>query len=346
MSAMKALVKDKNAPGAALKMVPIPKPGSKEVLVRVKASSICGTDLHIYNWDSWAAKNVKVPIIFGHEFAGIVEQVGDQVTNVRPGDPVSAEGHFVCGVCKACRTGNAHVCPHTRSLGISVPGAFAEYVLIPAENIIHNSPELPFEVACLQDPLGNAVQTLLTGDVTGKSVAVLGVGPIGLMAIDVARACGAGKIIAIDLNDFRLNMAKQFGADVLVNSSNESIKDAVMRATSGEGVEVLLEMTGHPGAIREGLQSVAHAGRVSLLGIPTREIELDLGADVIFKGIRIEGITGRKMYDTWYQMKGLLDSGKLQLDRLITHTCSLDDYEEAFEWVRSGQCGKVVFVNE
>ncbi|MDG0791067.1 L-threonine 3-dehydrogenase [Cohnella ginsengisoli] len=342
---MRGLVKPNRGPGAALMEVPVPVPGPEEVLVRVKASSICGTDLHIYNWDAWAESAVVTPNVFGHEFAGIVEAVGERVANVKVGDHVSGEGHIVCGTCKACRTGNAHVCARTRSFGISAPGCFAEYAVLPAGNVIHNRPEMPFELACLQDPLGNAVQTVLAGDIVGRSVAVIGTGAIGLMAIAVARACGAGKIVAVDVRANRLEMAKRMGADALVNSAETPMAEAVRALTDGEGAEVVLEMSGHPAAIRGGFEAAANAGRISLLGIPTDDVPIDLARHLIFKGISVHGITGRRMYETWYQMKGLLDSGALRLDGLVTHTFTLDRYEEAFELVKSGNCGKVVFTH-
>lgn len=340
---MMGLVKDERKPGAVFKEVPIPTCGPHDVLVRVKTSSLCGTDVHIYKWDAWAAKTVVTPNVFGHEFAGIVEAIGEEVTNVKIGDYVSGEGHVVCGLCKACRTGNAHVCKHTKSFGITIPGCFAKYAIVRASNIIHNDPKLPFEIACLQDPLGNAVQTVLSGDIVGKSVAVVGVGPIGLMAIAVAKACGSGKIFAIDINSYRLEMAKTMGADVIINSSEESVIEAIMEATQGEGAEVILEMSGHPQAIRDALKAAAPAARVSLLGIPTKEVSIDLAEDIIFKGLQVHGITGRRMYDTWYQVKGLLESGRIDLTPLITHYFTLDQYEEAFELMASGNCGKIVF---
>ncbi|WP_271753419.1 L-threonine 3-dehydrogenase [Cohnella sp. JJ-181] len=343
---MLGLVKANRGPGAALMEVPVPVPGPDEVLVKVKASSICGTDLHIYNWDAWAEGAVVTPNVFGHEFAGVVEAVGERVTSVKAGDRVSGEGHIVCGNCKACRTGNAHVCARTRSFGISAPGCFAEYAILPASNVIHNRPEMPFELACLQDPLGNAVQTVLAGDIVGRSVAVIGTGAIGLMAIAVARACGAGKIIAVDVRANRLEMAGRMGADALVNSAEQPLAEAIRALTDGEGAEVVLEMSGHPAAIRSGFEAAASAGRVSLLGIPTDDVPLNLARHLIFKGISVQGITGRRMYETWYQMKGLLDTGALRLDGLVTHTFTLDRYEEAFELVKSGNCGKVVFLHE
>ncbi len=343
---MYALVKERKAPGADFKQVPVPECGPDEVLVRVRASSICGTDLHIYNWDAWAESAVKPPNIIGHEFSGVVEQVGERVHNVSVGDHVSAEGHIVCGVCRACRTGNAHVCPHTRSIGINAPGCFAEYIAVRAGNVIHNRPDLPFEIACLQDPLGNAVQAVLAGDIVGKSVAVIGAGPIGLMAIAVAKACGAGTVFAVDVNGLRLELAKRLGADVCINNGAGSMDETLIEATSGEGVDVILEMSGHPAAIRAGFEAAANGGRISLLGIPAKEVSLDLNRHIIFKGLRVCGITGRRMYDTWYQMKGLLDLGRIDLSPLVTHKFSPDRFEEAFALMRSGQCGKVVFIHD
>jgi L-threonine 3-dehydrogenase len=342
---MIGLVKEHRGPGAILKEVPIPTCGADEVLVRIKATSICGTDLHIYNWDAWADKTVVTPNVFGHEFAGIVVEVGERVTGVAIGDYVSAEGHMVCGSCKACRTGNAHVCPNTRSFGITAPGCFAEFAVVKATNIIHNAPDLPFEIACLQDPLGNAVQTVLSGDIVGKSVAIIGVGPIGLLAIQVAKACGAGTIYAADINPNRLELARQMGADVTINAMETRISKAIREMTDGEGVDVVLEMSGNPQAIVDGFEAAANAGRVSLLGIPTKEVSLDLTNQIIFKGLRVEGITGRKMYETWYQMKGLLNQKRIDLAAVITHRFTLDQYEEAFRLMNQGQCGKIVFTH-
>ncbi|MDR0268446.1 L-threonine 3-dehydrogenase [Paenibacillus sp.] len=342
---MTGLVKEHRAPGAILKEVPLPAMGPDEVFVKVKASSICGTDVHIYNWDAWAEKSVVTGNVFGHEFAGIVIETGDQVRNVQVGDHVSAEGHMVCGTCKACRTGNAHVCQHTRSFGITAPGCFAEYAVVKAESVIHNDPDMPFELACLQDPLGNAVHTVLSGDIVGKSVLIVGAGLIGLMAISVAKACGAGLVMAADVHTYRLGMAHRMGADIVMNSSKASLPQLVRDMTGGEGAEVVLEMSGHPGAIRDGFEAAAHAARVSVLGIPADDVAMDMG-QIIFKGLRVEGITGRRMHETWYQMKGLLRNGNLGLDKLVTHTCSLDRFEEAFALMNSGACGKIVFLNE
>ncbi|MFD0959820.1 L-threonine 3-dehydrogenase [Paenibacillus chungangensis] len=340
---MIGLVKETRGPGAVLKEVPVPVCGVNEVLVRVKTSSICGTDVHIYKWDDWASRTVRTPNVFGHEFAGIVEAIGSEVTNVKVGDYVSGEGHVVCGICKACRTGNAHVCKNTLSFGITIPGCFAEYAVIRASNVIHNDASVPPEIACLQDPLGNAVQTVLSGDVVGKSVVVVGVGPIGQMAIAVAKACGSGRVFAVDINPYRLKMAEAMGADIVIDSSKQSFVDVIREATGGEGAEVVLEMSGHPVAIRDALKAAAQAGRVSLLGIPTQEVPFDLAQDIIFKGLNIQGITGRRMYDTWYQLKGLLDRKRIDLTPLVTHHFTLDRFEEAFDLMASGNCGKIVF---
>ncbi len=343
---MQALVKDRRGLGAVLIEVPVPECRPDEILVRVKATSICGTDLHIYRWDAWAEENVLTPNVFGHEFAGIVEVVGESVANVKAGDHVSGEGHIVCGRCKECRTGNAHVCPNVKSFGITVPGCFAKYAIVKGTNVIHNPKHMPFEIACLQDPLGNAVQTVLSGNIVGKSTAVIGAGPIGLMAIAVAKACGAGTVFAVDVNPYRLELAKRMGADVVINSSDVSMAETLREATGGEGVEVILEMSGNPVAIRDGFEAAANAGRVALLGIPTKEVSLDLARYIIFKGLRIEGITGRRMYDTWYQLKGLLELGRIDLNPMITHRFKLEQFEEAFALMASGQCGKIVFLHE
>lgn len=344
-ASMVGLVKELRGPGAILKEVPVPTCGPDEVLVRIKATSLCGTDLHIYNWDKWAEKTVVTPIVFGHEFAGIVEAIGDRVTGVQLGEHVSAEGHVACGTCKACRTGNAHVCPHSKSFGITAPGCFAEFAIVKASNIIRNDPQLPFEMACLQDPLGNAVQAVLSGEIVGKSVAVIGVGPIGLLSIMVAKACGAGTIYAVDVNPYRLQMARRLGADLTINAAETRTSDVLLSLTEGEGIDVILEMSGNPQAIADGFKAAARAGRVSLLGIPTKEVTLDLTEQVIFKGLRVEGITGRKMYQTWYQMKGLIHQKRIDLSQIVTHKFNLTQYQEAFRLMEQGECGKIVFIH-
>jgi len=340
---MRALVKHYAGEGAILKQVPIPTIGPDEVLIQVKATSICGTDVHIYTWDEWAQSRVKPPYVFGHEFSGVVVEVGENVTSVKVGDHVSAETHIVCGHCSACRRGDFHICLNTQIIGVDRDGCFTEYVALPAENLWINDKELPFENASIMEPMGNAVHTTLSGPIVGKTVAVVGCGPIGLMAVAVAKASGARKVIALDLNEYRLNLAEEMGADHLVRPHKEDPVQSVKALTRGEGVDVVLEMSGHPIAIRQGFEMLTHGGRMSILGLPTRPVELDITNDIVFKGITIHGITGRRMYETWEQTAGLLESGLVDLKPLITHRLSLEDFEEGFELMKSGNCGKVVF---
>jgi threonine 3-dehydrogenase len=281
--------------------------------------------------------------VFGHEFSGVVVEVGENVKSVQVGDHVSAETHIVCGHCPACRRGDAHVCLNTKIIGVDRDGCFTEYVALPEENLWKNSKELPFEIASLMEPMGNAVHTALSGEVVGKSVAVVGCGPIGLMAVAVAKAAGASKVIALDLNEYRLNLAEEMGATHLVNPSKEDPVKAVMNLTKGYGADVVLEMSGHPTGIRQGFAMLTYGGRMSMLGLPTRPVELDITNEIVFKGVTIHGITGRRMYRTWEQTAGLLESGLVDLSKLITHRLPLEDFEEGFELMKSGNCGKVVF---
>ncbi|MBA4494428.1 L-threonine 3-dehydrogenase [Paenactinomyces guangxiensis] len=340
---MRALVKHHKGEGAILKEVPIPSIGPDEVLIRVKATSICGTDVHIYTWDDWAASRIRPPYVFGHELGGEVVQIGENVTSVQLGDHVSAETHIVCGHCSACRRGDAHVCLNTKIIGVDRDGCFTEYVALPASNLWKNSKELPFEIASLMEPMGNAVHTTLSESIVGKAVAVVGCGPIGLMAVAVARASGAAKVIASDLNEYRLNLAEQMGATHLIRPRTEDPVQTVKAITKGEGADVVLEMSGHPTGIRQGFEMITHGGRISLLGLPGRPVELDITNDIVFKGITVHGITGRRMYETWEQTAGLLESGLVDLKPLITHRLPLEDFEEGFELMKSGNCGKVVF---
>lgn len=340
---MHALVKHHAGEGAVLKEVPIPTIGPDEVLVQVKATSVCGTDVHIYTWDEWAQSRVNPPYVFGHEFSGVVVEVGENVQSVKVGDHVSAETHIVCGHCHACRRGDYHICINTQIIGVDRDGCFAEYVAMPASNLWVNHKDLPFENASIMEPFGNAVHTTLSGPVVGKSVAVIGCGPIGLMAIAVAKASGARKVFALDINEYRLNLAEEMGASHLIRSNQEDPVKAVKALTSGEGVDVVLEMSGHPVAIKQGFEMLAHGGRISMLGLPTRSVELDVTNDIVFKGITIHGITGRRMYETWEQAAGLLESGLVDLNPLITHILPLEEFEEGFALMKSGNCGKVVF---
>jgi len=339
---MKAIVKDQRAPGATLKEVPIPQIKDQEVLIQVKATSICGTDLHIYTWDEWSQSRVKPPYVFGHEFAGIVVEKGHLVTNVEVGDHVSAETHIVCGHCPQCLTGQAHICANTKIIGVDRDGCFAEYVALPAENMWKNDPELSFDEASVQEPFGNAVHTVLAGDVVGKTVAVIGCGPIGIMAVGVAKAAGASQIIAFDLNDYRLNLAEKMGATRTVNSLHEDPLTIVRELTNGQGVDVVCEMSGHPVAMDQGFKMLTNGGRISILSLPVKPVTIDVTNDIVFKGITVQGITGRKMYQTWQQVSGLLGSGQVDLKPMITHHFPLEEFEKGFELMKAGICGKVI----
>ncbi|KGG80332.1 L-threonine 3-dehydrogenase [Caloranaerobacter azorensis H53214] len=339
---MKVVLKDKPGVGAVLAERDIPKIGPNDVLVKVLATSICGTDYHIYSWDEWSQKRIKPPRVMGHEFAGEVVEVGSNVKSVKVGDIVSAETHIVCGVCPLCTTGNAHICVNTKILGVDTDGTFAEYVAIPESNAWVNDKDVPVELLSIQEPLGNAVHTVLAGEIIGKSIAVVGCGPIGLMAVAVAKAASASKVIAIEVNEYRIELAKKMGADVVINPVKENVVERVLEETSGYGVDVVAEMSGNVMAIQQAFKYIKLGGRMSLLGIPSKNVELDLANDIIFKGITIQGIVGRRMYNTWHQVKGLLASGNLNLEPIITHKLPLEEFEKGMELMKSGNCGKVV----
>lgn len=340
---MVALVKETASAGAVMKQVPIPSTHPDEVLIRVKATSVCGTDLHIYNWDHWAQSRVKPPYVFGHECSGIVAEVGEKVTDVEVGDPVSCETHIVCGKCPACRRGDFHICYHTQIIGVDRAGCFAEYLAIPASNVWKVPKTMPFDIATLMEPMGNAVHTVLSGPVVGKRVAVVGCGPIGIMAVSIAKAAGAFQVIALDVNPTRLQLAEQMGATHLINSSQEDPVALVRNMTEDHGVDVVLEMSGHPTAIRQGFAMCTYGGRISMLGLPAQDVPINIADEIVFKGITIHGITGRKMFETWEQTAGLLASGQVDLEPLITHRLPLSEFERGFELMRAGDCGKVVF---
>lgn len=342
MDNMKVVVKTRPEQGAELKNMEIPKIGPKDILVKVQATSICGTDYHIYSWDQWSQNRIKTPQVMGHEFAGEVVKIGKEVTKVKLGDIVSAETHIVCNTCEFCATGQGHICKDTMILGVDTQGTFAEYVAIPEDNAWVNDPSVPPEYLCIQEPLGNAVHTVLAGDIIGKTIAVVGCGPIGIMAVNVAKAVGAAKVIAIEVNEYRLNLAKELGADVTINPLEEDVIKRVMDETDGLGVDVVAEMSGNPRAIQQAFKYIKLGGRMSMLGIPNGEVPIDIANDIVFKGITINGIVGRKMYDTWYQVKGLIASGNLNLDKLVTHRFSLDEFEKGMDLMASGNCGKVV----
>ncbi len=338
---MKALVKETAGPGFKLKNVPEPTIRDDEVLIRVRCAGVCGTDVHIYEWDDWARGRVKPPIVVGHEFAGEVVAVGSLVRDVREGDRVTAEGHIVDGRCLLCRTGNAHVCPHTRIIGVDRDGCFAEYISMPAVNVWHLDDNVSFEVGGIHDPMGNAFHTALTAEIPGATVLVTGCGPIGLFAIAICNAAGASRIIASDVNDTRLRLARRMGADDVVKPPEAEA--VVKRHTAGLGVDVVLEMSGVPSAIHQAFALVRVGGRVQMLGIPAKPMEVSFATEVIFKGITIYGVVGRRMYDTWHQMTRFLRSGEFDPTPVITHRFPLEQADEAIHAIKSGEAGKVIF---
>jgi threonine 3-dehydrogenase len=339
---MKALRKMQAAKGLQMDTVAVPLIGPTDVLVRVKTASICGTDLHIYGWDRWSQGRIKPPVTLGHEFCGTVERVGDEVRAVKPGDFVSAEMHVNCGHCHQCRLGEAHICQNLRIIGIDQDGAFAEFVKIPASNIWKLDAAIPEHYGAILDPLGNAVHTVLAGPIAGQTVLVTGCGPIGLMSIAVAKACGSSTVFATETNEKRRAMARKMGADVVLNPAAEDAVAKILAETNGTGVDALLEMSGNPTAIQQGFKSLRAGGRASLLGIPTENVPLDLVNDVIFKGATVQGIYGRRMYETWVQMTALLQAGRLNLEPLFGERASLDKFENAFTLLQSGLAGKIL----
>ncbi|MBM7614427.1 L-threonine 3-dehydrogenase [Alkaliphilus hydrothermalis] len=339
---MKVVMKQEAKAGAVLSEMDIPKIGPKDVLVKVMATSICGTDAHIYSWDAWSQNRIKPPYVMGHEFAGEVVEIGADVKSIQVGDIVSAETHIVCNTCELCTTGKAHICKDTAILGVDTNGTYAEYVAIPETNAWKNPKGIDPAYLAVQEPLGNAVHTIMSGDIIGKTVAVVGCGPIGIMAVAVAKAVSASKVIAIEVNEYRLELAKQLGADVVINPMKEDPIARILEETEGLGVDVVAEMSGNAIAIKQALKYIKLGGRMAMLGIPTAEVPLDIANDIVFKGITIHGIAGRKMYETWYQVKGLIESGNLNLDAIITHRLPMEEFEKGFDLMASGDCGKVV----
>jgi threonine 3-dehydrogenase len=338
---MKALVKETAAPGFLLKDVPVPTIRDDEVLIRVRRAGVCGTDVHIYEWDDWARGRVKPPIVVGHEFAGDVVEVGKLVTDVRAGDRVTAEGHIVDGRCLLCRTGNAHVCPFTRIIGVDRDGCFAEYIAMPATNVWHLDDNVSFDIGGIHDPMGNAFHTALTADIPGSTVLITGCGPIGIFAVGICKAAGASRIIASDVNERRLALARSMGAHDVVHPKDAEA--AVKTSTDGLGVDVVLEMSGVPSAIHQAFALVRVGGRVQMLGIPAKPMEVNFATEVIFKGITIYGVVGRRMYDTWHKMTRFLRSGEFDPTPVITHRFPLEQADEAMRVIKSGEAGKVIF---
>jgi threonine 3-dehydrogenase len=322
--------------------IPAPDAGPGEVLLQVKAASICGTDLHILNWDAWSARHVTPPLTVGHEMSGIVVAHGEGVAGPDLGTLVSVESHVVCGLCAWCRTGKGHLCPRTQILGVHRDGVFAEYVAVPAGNAWTNPPDMPLSVASLQENFGNAVHTATTPEVDGRQVLVTGCGPVGVMAIVAARAQGARAIYATDVSDYRLGLAEMMGATAVFNPSAADVVAALLDATGGDGVDVLLEMSGSPQAITEGFRALKPGGEAALLGLTSHPIDFDIDDAIIFKGATVHGIVGRRLWDTWYRMRVMLRNGAVDLEPLVTHRYALDDFAAAFEMMASGNCGKVV----
>ena len=337
---MKSLVKAKAEKGIWLQDMPKPEVGHNDLLIKIRKTAICGTDMHIYNWDEWSQKTIPVPMVVGHEYVGEVVGMGQEVKGFNVGDRVSGEGHITCGHCRNCRAGRVHLCRNTEGVGVNRPGAFAEYLVIPAFNAFKIPDNISDELASIFDPFGNAVHTALSFDLVGEDVLITGAGPIGIMAAAVAKHVGARHVVVTDINPYRLELAKKMGATRAVDVSKEDLKDVMNELGMTEGFDVGLEMSGVPVALRDMLNKMNHGGKVAMLGIPPQDVAIDWN-QVIFKGLVIKGIYGREMFETWYKMASLLQSG-LDLSPIITHTFSIDDYQKGFDTMGSGQSGKVI----
>ena len=337
---MKALVKSRREPGIWLEEVPEPRTGPNDVLIRVKRSAICGTDMHIYNWDNWAQRTIPVPLAVGHEYSGVIVEVGSEVRGFKIGDRVSGEGHITCGHCRNCRAGRRHLCRNTVGVGVSRAGSFAEYLALPAVNAFKLPDAIDDEIASILDPFGNATHTALSFGMVGEDVLITGAGPIGVMATAVARFVGARHIVVTDVNDYRLALAKKMGASRAINVTRDSIDDTMKELGMEEGFDVGCEMSGNPAALRELIRTMHHGGSVALLGIPPGDTAVDWN-QVIFKGLVLKGIYGREMFETWYKMASMLQSG-LDLRPVITHRLPIAEFQRGFEIMGSGQSGKVI----
>ncbi len=341
---MKAIFKARpEFDGTEMRTIPVPKPGREDVLIKIKTASICGTDVHIYNWDAWSQSRIKPPVIYGHEFAGEIVDVGDGVINAKVGDYVSGECHIADWYCFNCRTGLAHICKNTKIFGVDVNGIFAEYAVIPSSNVWHNDPELPPEIGSIQDPLGNAIHTVFSTDVVGRDVAVLGVGPIGAMAVSICKNIGAAQVFAVGRkNKYRTDLAKKVGADY-VYLADDDVQADIMEKTDGKGVDVVLEMAGNVRAVVQGLQLLRAGGTISLLGVYAENLTVDLSKLIVFKYITMKGINGRLMWDTWYRMKGLLKNKRIldDMKTIITHRFDFAEFQKAMQTMRDGNSGKV-----
>ena len=349
MKTMKALIKKKREQGLWLDEVPAPQVGINDVLIEVLRTGICGTDVHIYNWDAWAQKTIPVPMVVGHEFVGRIVEVGSNVIDFHAGEIVSGEGHVVCGHCRNCLAGRRHLCKDAKGIGVNRPGAFAEYLVLPQTNVWVHDKHLPEpknastrDVQSIFDPFGNAVHTALQFDVLGEDVLITGAGPIGVMAVAIAKHAGARYVVVTDVNPYRLDLARKMGATLAVDVRRERIADAQSKLGMKEGFDVGLEMSGSPDAFREMLSNMCHGGKIAMLGIPSKEMAIDWNT-VVFNMLTIRGIYGREMYETWYKMTVMLQSG-LDISPVITHRFGYDEYEKGFEVMRAGQSGKVVLI--
>jgi threonine 3-dehydrogenase len=337
---MKALVKREARPGIWLEDVPEPELAINDVLIKIKRTAICGTDMHIFNWDAWARETIPVPMVVGHEFVGEIVEVGANVNDFRPGQIVSGEGHVVCGRCRNCMAGRRHLCAHTSGIGVNRPGAFAEYLALPMSNVWEHRPGIDLDVAALFDPFGNAVHTALQYDLLGEDVLITGAGPIGVMAAAVCRHAGARHVVVTDVIDGRLELAGRMGASRVVNVQRESLEQAQRELGMDEGFDVGLEMSGNPQALRDLLQAMCHGGKVSILGIPSEPVAIDWNT-VIFNMLTLKGIYGREMYETWYKMSVMIESG-LDISPVITHRLDYRDYQRGFEVMKEGVASKVI----
>ncbi|MCP5150973.1 MAG: L-threonine 3-dehydrogenase [Ectothiorhodospiraceae bacterium] len=337
---MRALVKPTRGPGIEMREVPVPRVGTNEVMIEVEQTAICGTDLHIHAWDEWAARTIAPPLVIGHEFVGRVVELGPGVDNYRVGDRVSAEGHITCGTCRNCRAGRRHLCTHTRGIGVNRDGAFAEYLVVPAQNLWLIPDAIPSEIAAFFDPYGNAVHCALSFPVVGEDVLITGAGPIGIIAAGVCRHIGARHVVVTDRNPYRLELARRMGATHVVNVAEESLDQAMRAEGIHEGFDIGLEMSGNPSAFDDMLRHMYHGAKVALLGILPGDTRIDWD-QVIFKGLTLKGIYGREMFETWYKMTQLVLGG-LDLSPVLTHRLAIEDFQQGFDVMRSGECGKVV----
>jgi threonine 3-dehydrogenase len=338
---MKALYKKEAKPGIWMKNdAPVPEVGHNDVLIKIKKTAICGTDIHIYKWDQWSQKNVPVGLVTGHEYVGVIEKVGSEVQGFKPGERVSGEGHITCGHCRNCRSGKQHLCIEQKGVGVNRPGAFAEYLSLPASNVVKIPDDISDDIAAIFDPFGNATHTALSFDLVGEDILITGAGPIGCMASAICKFAGARHVVITDVNDYRLDLARKMGATRIVNVTKEKLSGVMKELHMTEGFDVGMEMSGNPEAFRQMIDAMRPAGKIALLGIPPGDMSIDWGK-FIFKGLTLKGIYGREMFETWHKMISMVQSG-LDLTPMITHHYKANDFEKAFETMASGQSGKVI----